>query len=125
MEIKTTKETTNVFGFVYENEILNATNGKFIFETFTKDMFSNKASWTKFLKRVENGEIANKLSYKTKDNYVKKIDFDTIEVFSKQGFNIATGFILDENNEKIFIYDTYKKITLKIDYEYYFNKNDI
>lgn len=127
MEVKTTKQVENNFQFCYDDEVLNATDKNFVFDIYEKDMdgiFPNKASWTKFINRIDRGELADKLSYKRKNEYIKKIDYDTIEVFSNYGFNIATGFILDENNEKIYIYDNYKKITLKIDYDFYYRRDD-
>lgn len=79
MQVKTTKQVENNFQFCYDDEVLNATGKKFIFDIYEKNMdgiFPNKASWTKFINRIANGELADKLSYKRKNEYIKKIDYD-------------------------------------------------
>ena len=126
MEIKTTTETTNNFQFCYDDEILDGT-GKFSFDYYSNDMdgiFRNKASWTRFVNRVDNGELLQWLSYKNKYGYIKEIDFNKIEIYNKYGFNIATGYVLDENNNQVYVYDTYKKVQIEIDYEFYYNSKD-
>ena len=124
MEVKTTKEVTKTFGFCYDEEVLDGT-GVFIFDYYDKNMdgiFPNKASWTRFVNRVDNGELVDKLVYKRKGDYIKKIDYNTIEVYFEHGLSISTGYLLDDNNEKIYIYDKYKTAILEIDYEFYYWK---
>lgn len=126
MEVKTTNEIVTNFQLCYEGEVLKALGKRFTFDIYGLDMdgfFPNKASWTRFINRVENGELPNKLSYKRKNEYIKKIDFETIEVYSEAGFNIATGYLFDENGRTVYVYDNYKKVTLKLDYSYYYKKD--
>lgn len=123
MEIKTTQELTNNFQFCYDDEILDSTD-KFLFDTYSSDMdgiFRNKASWTRFINRVDKGELLEWLSYKNKYGYIKEIDFNKIEIYNKYGFNISTGYILDDDNNKIYVYDTFKKVQMEIDYDFYYN----
>jgi len=123
MEIKTTNETTHNFFEAQEGEVLNGL-GKFSYDILCKEydgIFKNSASWTKFLKRVDNCELTKWLEYKTKNSYVKKIDYATIEYYDKDGINISTGFIIDTNGEKIYTYDKYNTIIIEIDWEFYYS----
>ena len=123
MEIKTTNEITHNFFEAQEGEILDGLN-KFKFDALDCEMdgiFKNRASWTKFLKRVDNGELTKWLEYKTKNTYAKKIDYATIEFYDKDGINISMGFIIDGNGEKLYTYDKYNTITIEIDWEFYYS----
>ena len=127
MEVKTIEEVTSVFWECEQyNEVLNGLDDKIIWDTYDSGMdgvFPNRASWTKFCERVDNGELTKWIEYKTKDQYIKSIDYETIEYFCKTGIKVATGYLFDENGRKIFIYDTYTKITFKIDYDWLFSRH--
>lgn len=124
-------KTINTISNVYlwessDDEVINGLN-RFSYDYLSEDMdviFKNKASWTKFCNRVDNFELTKWLENKHKDWYIKAIDYETIEVYSKDGFNISTGFFF-ENDKKMFIYDNYKKLKIKLSYDWLYSTTKI